>query len=225
MPDTSARRGTLAYVAPFAVFIALMAVQQTLALPAQWLYPVRFFASAAALAWFSRGLDLRPSSFLASAAVGAAVFLIWIGPDAVFGSGYRQSWLFHNLLAGGAASAAPDALKHNLAFVLVRTAGCVALVPVIEELFWRGWLMRWLIRNDFEKIPLGAYAPLAFWGVALLFASEHGSYWEVGLAAGIIYNWWLVRTGNLGNCIVAHAVTNGLLSGYVLLTGQWQYWG
>jgi len=23
---------------------------------------------------------------------------------------------------------------------------------------------------------------------------------------------------------VAHAVTNGLLSAYVLMTGQWQYW-
>ena len=54
--------------------------------------------------------------------------------------------------------------------------------------------------------------------VAALFASEHGSYWEVGLAAGILYNWWVVRTRNMADCILAHAVTNAILSAYVLLT-------
>jgi hypothetical protein len=28
----------------------------------------------------------------------------------------------------------------------------------------------------------------------------------------------------LGDCIVAHAVTNALLSGYVVLGQHWQYW-
>ena len=65
-------------------------------------------------------------------------------------------------------------------------------------------------------MPLGTYVPSVFWIVAVLFASEHGPYWEVGLAAGVIYNWWMVRTQNLADCIVAHAVTNGLLSAYVL---------
>jgi CAAX prenyl protease-like protein len=84
--------------------------------------------------------------------------------------------------------------------------------------------MRWLILPDFTKVALGTYAPLAFWGVALLFASEHGSYWEVGLAAGIVYNWWMLRTRSLADCILAHAVTNGALSAYVVWTGAWQYW-
>ena len=66
-------------------------------------------------------------------------------------------------------------------------------------------------------MPLGKYVPSAFWIVAVLFASEHGPYWEVGLAAGIIYNWWMVRTRNLADCILAHAVTNGLLAVYVLV--------
>ena len=96
--------------------------------------------------------------------------------------------------------------------------------PVLEELFWRGWMMRWLIDHNFLKVPLGKYTPTAFWVVALLFASEHGPYWEVGLAAGIIYNWWLVRTRSLADCILAHGVTNALLCAWVLATGQWQYW-
>ena len=59
---------------------------------------------------------------------------------------------------------------------------------------------------------------------AALFAAEHGPYWEVGLLAGIAYNWLMIRTRSLGDCILAHAVTNGILCWYVLATGQWQYW-
>jgi CAAX prenyl protease-like protein len=100
----------------------------------------------------------------------------------------------------------------------------MALVPILEELFWRGWLMRWLIDTDFQKVPPGTYTPQAFWLVAVLFASEHGPYWEVGLVAGIVYNWWMVRSRSLADCIVAHAVTNGLLAVYVVSGGHWQYW-
>jgi CAAX prenyl protease-like protein len=100
----------------------------------------------------------------------------------------------------------------------------VVIVPVVEELFWRAWLMRWLIDNDFEKVPLGKYAAQSFWIVAVLFASEHGSYWDVGLIAGIAYNWWMVRTKSLGDLILAHAVTNFMLSTYVIAFGKWEYW-
>ena len=116
-------------------------------------------------------------------------------------------------------------MKGNLGFIALRCAGSALLVPILEELFWRGWMMRWLIDNtNFLKVPLGKYVPFAFWMVAILFASEHGPYWEVGLAAGIAYNWWIVRTRNLADCILAHGVTNAALAGYVLVTGQWQYW-
>lgn len=66
--------------------------------------------------------------------------------------------------------------------------------------------------------------PSAFWIVALLFASEHGSYWDVGLATGIIYNAWMVRTKSLGDLILTHAVTNLCLSLYVIAAGKWEYW-
>lgn len=84
--------------------------------------------------------------------------------------------------------------------------------------------MRWLIKNDFLSVPLGAYARDAFWITAALFGLEHGPYWEVGLLCGIAYNWWMVRTRSLGDCILTHAVTNGILSAYVISGGHWQYW-
>jgi CAAX prenyl protease-like protein len=218
-------KSTLSYIAPFLAFIGIMAVEKATGLPTAWLYPFRVLAVTAVLLAFSRApLAVRPSRPLLSAALGAAVFALWIAPDVLFGAGYRHHWLFRNALMGAAASSIPAALRGAIWFLAVRTFSCTLLVPPVEELFWRGWLMRWFIDKDFWNVPLGTYAAGAFWMVALLFSTEHGPYWEVGLATGIVYNWWMVRTRNLTDCIVAHAVTNGLLSAYVLLTGQWQYW-
>jgi hypothetical protein len=84
--------------------------------------------------------------------------------------------------------------------------------------------MRWLIHKDFHKVPLGAYTPFAFCATAILFAAEHGSYWDVGLLTGIVYNFWMIRTKSVANCILMHAVTNASLSAYVIAAAQWQYW-
>jgi CAAX prenyl protease-like protein len=211
------------YVAPFAAFISVMALEHVVPLPMLWAYPLRLAVTFAALVLFSRPyLGFRPSASLASIILGIIVFLVWIGPDLLFH--YRHHWLFSNSVLGAPVTNIPPELQRSPWFLLLRTAGCALLVPVIEELFWRGWLMRWLIDKEFLKVPLGAYAPSAFWMVALLFGSEHGPYWEVGLVTGVLYNWWVIRTKNLADCILAHAVTNACLSAYVLATGNWQYW-
>jgi uncharacterized protein len=213
----------LPYVAPFVAFVGIMALERAAGIPAQWAYPIRLLAVIGITMWLTRRvLDLRPSQPLLSVLLGIAVFAVWVGPDVVFH--YRGHWLFENAIAGKAASSLPAGLKSNWPFIALRFLGATLVVPVVEELFWRGWLMRWMIAADFRRVPLGTYAPAAFWLTAVLFASEHGPYWEVGLLAGILYNWWLVRTKNLADCILAHAVTNGVLSAYVLATDQWQYW-
>lgn len=213
-------RATVGYVTPFIIYVALLA----LPLPPVLAHTLRFAITLAAIAILSRPfLDLRPSHPLASVGVGLAVFLIWIGPDLLFG--YRHHWLFENSLTGKAATQLTSSLKHDTVFLTLRMVTTALLVPVVEELFWRGWLMRWLIDNrDFRKVPPGTYQPLAFWIVAVLFASEHGPYWEVGLLAGTAYNWWIVRTRSLADCVLAHAVTNAALGIYVISNGQWQYW-
>ena len=222
MPSTG-RNPTAAYVAPFAAFIAVMAAEHALLPHSQILYPIRFLIVSAVILLVSRPyLQLRPKNPLASIAIGAAVFLIWIAPDRLFG--YRHFWLFDNAITGSASTSIPADMQASLWFLALRTLGSVALVPIIEELFWRGWLMRWLIDPHFEKVPLGTYAAAAFWITALLFASEHGPYWEVGLIAGVVFNWWMIRTKSLADCILAHAVTNALLAAYVMAAGQWQYW-
>jgi CAAX prenyl protease-like protein len=203
--------------------LLLLAIGDRLGL-GPWEYPLRALVLAVLLWLFSRPqIDLRAPHWLGSALIGVVVFALWIAPETVWPD-YRQHWIFNNGLTGAPVSSVPDVWR-NLPMVLIfRAVRSVLLVPIIEELFWRGWLMRWLIATEFRRVPLGTYSRYAFWVTAVLFASVHGSYWEVGLVAGVIYNWWMVRTRSLGDCIMAHAVTNGLLSLYVVTQGQWQYW-
>ena len=84
--------------------------------------------------------------------------------------------------------------------------------------------MRWLIDNDFNRVAMGAFQLSAFAITALLFASEHGPYWDVGLLCGVIYNWWMVRTKSLGDMILVHGVTNACLSAYTIYSRKWEYW-
>jgi CAAX prenyl protease-like protein len=214
----------LPYVLPFATLIALLALTPHLHLPPGWSYPLRTAAVLAVLLAVSRGvIALRPSRPLSSVLVGLAVFAVWVGPDLLF-PGYHQHWFLHNILTAPPAGGFPETLRSNLLYVFIRAGGSALLVPIVEELFWRAWLMRRLISPAIETVPLGAYSAWSFWPTAVLFASEHGAYWDVGLAAGILYNWWMVRTRSLADCILAHSVTNGALALYVLAGGHWEYW-
>jgi CAAX prenyl protease-like protein len=188
----------------------------------EWL---RFFVSMGAIAAVSLPvLKGRVEKPILSILIGIVVFVIWVAPDYLFPA-WHHFILFDNGLMGHPAGNTPRASKSDPVFLLFRIAISVIAVPILEELFWRGWMIRWVINpHHFESLPLGAYTPAAFWSVALLFASEHGSFWDVGLIAGVIYNWWIIRTRSLWDCILAHAVTNGILAAYVIGAGQWQYW-
>ena len=214
------------YVAPFAIFVSFLSIVKYLPFGTEVLYPIRLAAVLATLIFLSRSVvDFRVKSAMGTVLMGVAVFVIWVAPDVLWPH-YRSFWLFTNGLTGHVGQPRPLGLRSSLPFIFFRTVGCVLLVPVLEELFWRGWLARWLIdRGRFPaRVPLGAYTAASFWIGSWLFASEHGPFWDVGLIAGIAYNWWMCRTRSLGDCMLAHAVTNGCLSAYVLATGQWQYW-
>ena len=218
------RYPSLPWVLPFALFMALLALQDSLLAHGRWEYPARVGILAAALWFFSRHvISLRTVNAPASVAVGLAVFALWIAPDLLI-PGYRQHWLFQNAVTGQLQSSIDPELVSDPMVLFFRTVRAVILVPVIEELFWRGWVMRWLINPNFRQVPLGTYSAQAFWITAALFASEHGPYWDVGLLAGIVYNWWMIRTRSLGDCILMHAATNAALSGFVVATGRWEYW-
>lgn len=216
--------GSLLYVLPFALFLAFLALQQYSFLPNSIEFPLRVAVLGAVLLFYSRPvIDLRVALPLQSILVGIAVFVLWILPDTLMPH-YRESVLFQNAIIGKLGSSLPPDDRYNPVVLVFRFLRAAVIVPIVEELFWRAWLMRWVINPRFQSVPLGTYAPTAFWITALLFASEHGPYWDVGLLAGIIYNAWMIRTKRLGDCVLAHAVTNTCLSVYTIVTQRWEYW-
>jgi CAAX prenyl protease-like protein len=219
------RYPSLPYVAPFGVFVGFLMLDKFLPGSAGTLYLIRVIAVSAVLICCSRSvMDFRVKNALSSTLLGVAVFAIWVGPDVLWPH-YRGYWLFTNSVTGAVNSSVPAAMRSSISFIVFRTFGCVVLVPILEELFWRAWLTRWLIDGqDFRRVPLGTYTASSFWIGSVMFASEHGPFWDVGLIAGIAYNWWMCRNKSLADCTLTHAVTNGCLSIYVLVTGAWQYW-
>jgi CAAX protease family protein len=221
------RSPSVPYVGPFIAFLVLLALSRWVALPPLAVQLGFVIAMLAVVAILTRGSvtwrDLRVTNWAGSLLLGVAVFVLWIGPDLLFPN-YRHHWLFDNSLMGHVQAGLSDESHDQPAVLWLRAFRAVAIVPLIEELFWRAWLMRWLISVDFLTVPLGTYSAMAFWIVAILFASEHGSYWDVGLATGVIYNWWMLRTKSLGDLVLVHAVTNACLSLYVVLAGKWEYW-
>lgn len=224
----AARHPSVGYVLPFVVFVAFLVLQQAMPLPGTLDLVVRIVVLTAVLAVFSRHvISFRLAQPALTILTGVAVFVLWLAPDLLFPH-YRESWLFQNSVLGTLGTTLHSSIAQNLRSdplaLALRCFRAVILVPIIEELFWRGWMMRWLINPHFEKVRLGAWTVSSFAITALLFASEHGPYWDVGLMAGVIYNVWMVRTKSLGDCILAHAITNACLSAYVIAGGQWQYW-
>jgi CAAX prenyl protease-like protein len=215
---------SLPYIAPFAVFMGLIALHSVYSLPDLADQILRVTVVSLVLIFIARPvIDLRAPHWPLSLLIGAAVFLIWIAPDLAF-PGYRHHLLFENRILGAPTPGLSVASQTQPAVLALRAVRAVILVPIVEELFWRAWLMRWIIAPDFEKVPLGKYTAMSFWAVALLFASEHGSYWDVGLVTGVIYNAWMVKSKSLGDLILTHAVTNACLSIYVIAAGKWEYW-
>jgi len=214
---------SLGYVAPFVTVLLLLALPKPQAL-IYWEWPIQVVVVALVcfLTW-PKDVTLGPKFWLLSLLIGAATFVLWIGPE-VINPNYRHGILFSNSLVGHVGSSLrEEALKSN-SVLFWRTVRASTVVPVAEELFWRAWLMRWLIRTDFRTVALGTYAPAAFWITALMFGAEHGPYWDVGLLTGALWNFWMMRSKSVADCILVHAVTNLLMSLYVIRYGQWQYW-
>jgi len=204
--------------------MALIGLNLVWPMPALADQVLRLVVMAAVLCFVARpALDFHVKQWAGSLLIGAAIFVLWIAPDLLFPS-YRHFFLFDNAVLGSARSSMPESARHDIPVLWLRSLRAVIVVPIVEELFWRGWLMRWMIAPHFQEVPLGAWSARAFWIVAVLFASEHGALWDVGLAAGVLYNWWMVRSKSLGDLILTHGVTNACLSAYVVFAGRWEYW-
>lgn len=106
---------------------------------------------------------------------------------------------------------------------IAKLCGSAFVIPAAEELFFRGFLYRWLRGGDFTRIPLERYDARTFWIVAVLFGLEHDR-WLAGIMAGAVYGYTMIRSGRILPAIVAHSVTNLALGIYVIVSGQYGFW-
>ena len=110
------------------------------------------------------------------------------------------------------------------AFLAVRFYGLVIMVPIMEEMFWRAFLLRYITdMDDFKSVLYNHYSINAFLAVTGLFALAHPE-WLVALLFSAAANLLLKKTKSVFACIVFHAVTNLSLGIYVLISHDWKYW-
>jgi hypothetical protein len=208
----------LPYILPFAIYILLSLAGGYFEYGAFIMYPIKTIAVAACLYYYRNVyIELKASykiqELFIAVGIGIMVFVIWILPEVLYpvlGSSSFNPYEISN----------PMLIYISIAF---RIAGAVIVVPVFEELFWRSFLIRWIINQDFKNVQIGIYTLQSFIITVLFFGIEHHR-WLVGIVAGIIYNLLLYKYKNIRLCIVSHAVTNLCLAIYVLMSGQWSFW-
>jgi CAAX prenyl protease-like protein len=225
--ETSAARSApyplwLAYVAPMAVFMGMTALLEP-RFPAHyvWLYIAKVcIVTGALVAFRAAWQDIRFEAhvLLLAALVGLAVFAEWVLLDTVTPP---LAFLGQRAAFNPFTAIAEPGLRGL--FLVFRFFGLVLMVPVMEELFWRSFLLRYLTKEDFTSLPIGTFSASAFGIVAVAFGAAHPE-WLAALVCAAAYGLLLRQTRSLFACIVAHAVTNLALGLYVLITHQWHFW-
>jgi len=231
---TNQRISSAAYrYLPFAVFMGFIGLDEFIRFLASqglftlgattlyYLYPLKALTVGLLLYLFKdRYVELRLKDLanfpatLVTFGVGLLVFVLWIRMDWVFGAAGVPQGYNPALFPG-------DALP--IVMTAFRVAGAVLVVPLMEELFWRSFMIRYVIDKDFDTVKMGTFTWGSFLLTVVLFGFEH-NYILAGIMAGIAYNLLLYRTKSLAHCILAHAVTNLALAIYVITTGKWQFW-
>ena len=186
-----------------------------------WFYIGKVVVTAGAAFWASRAwrsaLRLDRTAWLAGIAVGVLGLGIWLLLDLVPYPRLGERSGFNPF-----EKIADPALRS--VFLATRFLGLAALVPVIEEVFWRGFGLRYAADQDrWNELPMGTATPAGIAIVSAVFALAHPE-WLAALVYGVLMAVLLQRTNRLGACLVAHASTNLLLGLWVVVRGAWHLW-
>jgi hypothetical protein len=117
-----------------------------------------------------------------------------------------------------------DAPAWAYTFLAIRFLGLALIVPIIEEFFLRGFLMRLVMSDRWWEVPFGTITPLAAVVGTAFPMLMHPAELLAAFVWFSLVTWLMVRTKNIWDCVAAHAVTNLLLGIYVVADGQWQLW-
>jgi exosortase E/protease (VPEID-CTERM system) len=212
-PQATSTNPTAAYLAPLVVGVAVsMATGAVARDPFDPLYGVRVIAVLATLWAYRRHYPRGEGWSWGALGIGAIVFVLWMALEPAPTAASP---------VGRALSAAPAGWA--AAWLAFRVSGAVITVPLAEELAFRGYLGRRLVARDFERVPLRRFSWLGFLASSLAFGALHQRF-VAGTIAGMLYAVAVYRRGTLADAVIAHATTNALLAGYVLVTGSWSLW-
>lgn len=176
-------------------------------MPELWVYPLQTFVCAGWLWHVRRDIvwDWSYKPCLLGALAGLIGIGIWLLPYFACwvpsGGGFQPERIF-------GVGTVPVYVEYVLRF-----ARAVIVVPLAEELFWRGFLMRWCVNRDFpQTVPVGQHSWLGFVVVVLLFVlAHHPQDYAAALLYGIIAYGLVVYTRRLTPAIVMHMVANLVL--------------
>lgn len=201
-------------IAPFAIYMAFIALESiagvsgidaaNVSAAARWLYLAQIAAVAGLLLLLRhsyaelRNAPLSPGDAVLGVAIGLVVYALWVMLD--------QPWA----TIGQARPVRNAFVERDLPYAIVRMIGVAIIVPIMEELFWRSFLMRWIERQDFLAVAPAGIGVRALLISAALFGLEHHMI-VAGVLAGLIYGELYRRTGKLWIVILAHASTNAVL--------------
>ena len=241
---------TLAHVAPLAVFMGFLMLPEGLSVigftsaedsavwwrrqPELWLYPLQTACTLLVLGAYWKHYEFRPFQGIGLAlAAGIVGIAVWIAPGFLFA---RQIMLPSCLSYIGFAARTegfnPSLVAENHValywlIVVTRFVRMVIAVPLAEEIFWRGFLMRFVtdLDGDYWKVPFGMFHRRSLVVVTVLFVVAHApvDFFAAAVFAVLMYG-VAVKTKSLAACIAMHAIANLLLGIYVLSTQQWGYW-
>jgi CAAX prenyl protease-like protein len=236
-PQPAGLRGWLddpqvAYLLPLMAFVLVMLPAGVGPFQGVWrqyhplMYGAKTLIAALLLFLFWRHYTpIRWSKLHLGVLVGLVGTVLWIGIE------YGFQWIFPGARPDPTGFYNPDLLlshpAQRIAYLIIRVAGPTLVVPVMEELFFRDFLMRTLVKGGrFQETPVGTFSWFSLIGSSVVFGANHGlfngAFWG-GIMYGLLMGILLIRTKSLGACIVAHGTTNFTLYLYVIYTGDWQF--
>jgi exosortase E/protease (VPEID-CTERM system) len=175
-------------------------------------YVARIAAASAVLVAVRGSLpSLVPSRSAIPFLLGAGVAVVWVAGAGGDGASMAQAMSYMG-----------D--RERWAWIAIRLVGSITVIPIVEELAFRGFLLPWIVSPDVESVPPGGWTWPAVLLSSLAFGAVH-SQLILGTLAGVAFAFARIWRGRLGDAIVAHAVANVGVAIAVLAGGKWGLWG
>jgi CAAX prenyl protease-like protein len=209
----------MARVAPFFIFAAITSCQALFGEDGKYFfYAAKTFAGVWLLwAVWPAVPEMRWKIGWDSLLAGVGILVVWIALDPYYPKFTKPDGGWNPL----ARYAAQPALAWF--FIIVRIAGSTLVVPPMEEMFYRSFVYRYVIKQDFDSVPLRQFDLRSFLITSVLFGFVHQE-WLAGILCGMAYQWVVLRRGRLGEAMSAHAITNFLLGAWIVWKGAWHFW-